>query len=827
MKTIPEYLLDDVRNIPRSKAVADRNGAWDYGTLGRISGAAADQIRAFFRENGLSGPLMKYHATCVGVILPRKKEVLAAFLGIMMSGNAYVFSAPDAPRERLDWIIGDADIRLILTDRKTAENLALPGHIRCLYMEDLENVPDTGIPAFQIHHDSPAYITYTSGSTGKPKGAIDTYDYIENHVNARHAYYTPSADESVGSMVSFSYAASTYDLFSGIRAGCGLYIFHEEEMLDRRLLENGIIENNITAMFMIPSMIPVVFGGERALPLRCIVTAGEKMKKVPELPLKIVEIYGSSEAAAVISRVADPADPWDLLGTPVPGVTLFLLDERGNLVTEAGQTGELCVVSDALTLGYMNLDEVNREKLTECPFMEGRKMYRSGDLMCMDASGNYYYRGRKDHMVKINGQRAEMGEIEYAVAAYPGIRDAVCTVITRNGTDLLVCYYTLKEAVLSNPPEREALIRHTAARVPGFMVPGYWVRMERFPVNINGKTDRGRLPEPDLSSFCKQEPPQNYLESRLLEIAGELLPEIAFGVTDDMRRLGMDSVKAVRFAAKAAQYDARITATVVSRFGNIRDILSAPGENLWFHTPYDRDKPVLVLIHGIVPVSGYAMLCDDWNSLFNLLIIGPLTDHIEREPGICDYDALVAYYGEKLDEMLPEGARVACFAGFSFGGQLAVSLAEKMYRRTGNDPFVLMGDTLIQRMTPGRVLPELDADDPHIRAISERGRKYGNSPVNEPLETVIRKQNLVVKLLNTIRENLKYEGPVIYLDAQQDYDPMTEAAKVGVVRSFYKNLMLFEFQEFFHNDLYLSREMLPFYRNLFRQLMAGTRKERG
>lgn len=820
MKTILEYFHEDIRLWPDAMAVADRQGDWSYAELGRLSHAVASVLIRCLDGRMAEGPLKAWNTRCVGVILPRKKEALAAFLGIMESGNVYVFMPPDTPEERLRYILRDAAMEYVITDRENAGRLRETEGIQTILMEELEEARGkesfSFLPLPRAQGDGPAFITYTSGSTGKPKGAIDTYSYIENHVSTRLHYYTPGADEAVGCVVSFSYAASTYDLFSGIRAGFGLYIFHEEEMLDARVMAERIIRYRVTSVFMIPGMIPVMYGSGKDLPVRCIITAGEKMKKVPSVPAKIVEIYGSSEAAAVIGRVAGVSDPWDLLGKPVPGVTLFLLDRDGSRITEAGVEGELAVVSDALTLGYMNMADMNREKLTDCPFLPGKKMYLSGDLMRMDGAGSYYFCGRKDNMVKLNGQRAELGEIEYAVAGYPGVRDAVCRVFSRNGTDMLACYYTLQEG---ETVDGKALASWLTGKIPAFMVPGYFIAMDRFPVNMNGKTDRSRLPEPAFGALCENTPPRDYLEKKLLAIARELLPDIEFGVTDDIRRLGLDSVKAVRFVAGAQAFDPRLTVSSVLRFGKIRDVMNAPKENVWFFENYDARKPVLVLIHGIVPVSGYAMLCEDWSRYFNLLIIGPFPDHIEEEPGVYDYEQLVSYYDRKVRETVPEDASLWGFAGFSFGGQLAVSLADAWRKEKGEYPYALMGDTLIQHMVPGKVLPPLNAEDPLIRAISRRGERYGDSAVNEPLEAILDKQNKTVRLLNTVKTNLKYEGPVIYLDAQQDYEPLMEKAKVAIVRSFYRNIRVFEFRDYYHNDLYLSREMLTFYKNLFLMTM--------
>ena len=166
---------------------------------------------------------------------------------------------------------------------------------------------------------------------------------------------------------------------------------------------------------MIPSMIPIVFAPGAMLPIQCIITAGEKAKQIPDISARMVEIYGSSEAAAVIGRETKKEDPWNLLGRPFPGTTIYLLDEKGERITTPDTVGEVCIVNDALAVEYRNREDETREKFVACPFDGHSRMYRSGDLMQFDREGNYYYCGRKDNMTKINGQRVEMGEVEAAM----------------------------------------------------------------------------------------------------------------------------------------------------------------------------------------------------------------------------------------------------------------------------------------------------------------------------------------------------------------------------------------------------------------------------
>ncbi len=840
-ETIVEMFLRTAEQYPENKAVSDETGSITYRELNALSDLAADRIlkmlpgisKAESKDEGEARTSAAAYWN-VGVLFPRKKEALAAFLGVLKSGCSYVYASPDVPSDRFDFIMQDAEAVCIVTTREAAAAFAGSAEYPLICMEDIladfhvmhaANAADSMTGSIKAEHinrsdfSKPAFLTYTSGSTGKPKGVVDTYYYINNHIEARHSFYKPGPDECIGNIVSFSYAASTYDLFSGLTVGCNLYIFSDEELLNQSVTVKRVIDNNITTMFMIPNMISVVFAPGAKLPIRCVITAGEKAKQIPEISAQIAEIYGSSEAAAVIGRVARPGDPWNLLGKAMPGNTLFLLDEDGNRITQPGTPGELCIVNDALALEYRNRPEDTAAKFVDCPFLAGARMYKSGDLMQFDENGTFYYCGRKDNMTKINGQRVEMGEIESNIVAIDGVKDAVCAVIQRNNAGMLVCYYI---------PDREKkavtaaeLTAYAAARLPRYMVPLYWIALDAFPRNVNGKVDRKAMPVPDFGALTLNAAPENDVEEALLSAAAKLLPDIRFGVTDDLLKLGMDSILAVQFVTEAEKYAPGITVSDVLRIRNIRDLVSAQKQVSWFYEEYDASKDVIVLIHGIIPVSGLGMVCEKWSRYFNILEIEPYLDHIRDVCEEYDYDRLIAFYLEEVGRKLPEGCRLWGFAGFSFGGQLALSLAAEWEKKTHTRTHVFLGDSLIQLMYPGKKLPVLTEKDPYIQMVQKNSQRYGNSSVREPLDQIIKKQNAVLDLMRTIKANTKYEGPVLYLDARLDYDDTTQAVKIGTVKSLCRNITILEFHKNFHNDLYMTGEVVAQYDEILSRWLAG------
>ncbi len=823
MKTIIDIFLEIAARYPENKAVSDETGFQTYKVLDELSDVVANEIKELLENSDAEKNSTDNYN--IGVVYPREKEVLSAFLGIMRSGNCYYFVNPDVPQQRLDYIVGDAGTACLITSKKvTALDVEAAG-VPVLYMEDIiEKYHGTkSFWNYNLSDDKKAaFITYTSGSTGNPKGVVDTYYYIRNHINARHYYYEPGPDECIGNIVSFSYAASTYDLFSGLTVGCNLYIFSDEELLNQNLLVSRIKANNITTMFMIPSMIPVVFAPGAELPIKCIITAGEKAKQIPDISAEMVEIYGSSEAAAVTGRVTTKEDPWNLLGKPTEGTTIYLLDDDGKLITTPDTVGEVCIVNDALAIEYRGKEEETKEKFVPCPFDGHERMYKSGDLMQFDRQGNYYYCGRKDNMTKINGQRVEMGEVEATIVKHPDVEDNVCVIKTRNKASMLVCYYIPDNGKTEVPAEE--LTRFALEHLPKYMIPLYWIPVESFPKNVNGKVERKALPEPDFDKYSENVEAETYEERQLLAAARALLPDISFGVTDDLMRLGMDSILAVQFVTEIEKFDSRITVSDVMRKKSIRAILSSSKEFMWFTSEFDKEKPTIVLDHGIIPVSGLTMLYDEWGKIFNILAIEPFLDHIDTVLGEYDYEKLISFYFDEIEKILEDKSTLWGFAGFSFGGQIAISLADRWQKKYGEYKQVFMGDTIVPWIYPGKVFPVLTEDDPFIKMVVERSRAYGDSVVREPIDLIIKKQNATLDLMRTMKRNTPYDGPVLFVDAKKDYDDETEQLKLSVVKGLYKDATVIEFPEYFHNDLYLNPDMFKFYKNYFRMLLKKNSK---
>ena len=558
--------------IPDATAVVYEGKKLSYGELDRRS----NQLARYLMDKGVGPNVL------VGVCLDRSPEVLVGLLGILKAGGAYIPIDPQYPQERIEYILEDSGVQLILSDSHNAAGLGYQEQLDILLLNtdwnDKIAKRSTNRPKWAIALHNIAYVIYTSGSTGTPKGVSNTHKGILNQILWTQDNYGLSPQDVVLQKTNFGFDVSVWELLWSLTTGAKLVLVRAGGQADVPYLKALIDEQQVTTVHFVPSMMTVFLAesskGQHPS-FKRVICSGEALtleqvrvfrERFPELRLD--NLYGPTEAGVHVSSWTLPKNGESLdgvpIGRPVANTKLYVLDERMRLLP-MGAVGELCVGGDQVASGYLNREELTKEKFVDNPFRPGERIYRTGDLVRWMPDGNIAFIGRKDLQIKLRGYRIELGEIETALSLVPELMQA-CVIAQKdkNGNERLVGYI-----VTEGEPDTEKLQDILAKRLPEYMVPKMWVRLDEMPLNKNGKIDRRALPEPEGTIHTKREyvAPRTDSEEQLAEIWKELLGIERVGIYDNFFEMGGHSLLAVRLIAKARDIGSEL---------RIRDIFSYP-----------------------------------------------------------------------------------------------------------------------------------------------------------------------------------------------------------------------------------------------------------
>lgn len=504
-----------VRKYPHRAALADCNGGrfTTYQELEALSGKIAAKL---VQSGEMSGRAIM---VCMG----RKMEYIAAEIGILMAGAAFVPVLPEYPKERLSYIEKDCRATAVIDDGWLSD-IGSYAPIQPMARED----------------SSHAMLIYTSGSTGRPKGIVHTMASFTQAVwrNRSVMYLDENDVQAAGAPMSF--VALVLEYFAVLsRGGCS-HILPEETRKDVRLLEDYYAANGITCAFISPQMLRLF--KNKSHTLKKVVTGSERVSMLAGDGFELYNSYGSSETAVVVSRykIEEPVENTPI-GKPLEGLSFFLLDEDGKEVAE-GEVGEICI-KGVFAESYLNLEEQSAKTFIKQE--DGSVLLHTGDMGRKLADGNYVYVNRKDWMVKINGQRVETGEVELRISSMPEVENAVVKAFEDdNGQNYLCAYYVAADEI-----EAERIRAHLRQTLPDYMVPRFFKRLDSLPKNVNGKLDRTVLLPPGLDEYkAEYKEPQNDREKRICQGFEEVLRCGRVGTDDDFFKLGGDSINVLKLA---------------------------------------------------------------------------------------------------------------------------------------------------------------------------------------------------------------------------------------------------------------------------------------
>ncbi|WP_247671266.1 amino acid adenylation domain-containing protein, partial [Pseudoalteromonas sp. MMG005] len=501
------------------------------------------------QSNKVAHYLREHHAigsdSLVGLCVERSLEMVIGILGILKAGGAYVPLDPSYPQARLNYMLEDAELSVVLTQGDTAQQLGgFTGELVALDDKTLfEHISTDNDENSEVLSRNLAYVIYTSGSTGQPKGVMVEHQALFNRIHWMHNKYGMTADDKVLQKTPYSFDVSVWEFVWTLAYGGQLVVAKPDGHKDPEYLCDLIQSQGITKMHFVPSMLGVILEHnefKNSGSVKQVFCSGEALQQGhvkafrDNLPTaELHNLYGPTEAAIDVSY-------WDCagdisrgvpIGKAIDNIQLMVLDPHLNVVPQ-GAIGELHIGGDGLARGYLNQPTLTAERFIDNPYLEAGlphsspRLYKTGDLARVREDGEIEYQGRIDHQVKIRGLRIELGEIEHQLGNAPLVDSALVLAKEVAGSMQLIGYVKPTDTRLEDDKGTfVADIKASLGRaVPEHMVPSLIVVVSEWPLTSNGKVDRKALPAVESQSLeTEYVAPQTETELGLVEIWSELL----------------------------------------------------------------------------------------------------------------------------------------------------------------------------------------------------------------------------------------------------------------------------------------------------------------
>ncbi|MFD9906208.1 amino acid adenylation domain-containing protein [Streptomyces sp. NPDC059063] len=564
---VPELIAARVAAAPGAVAVTDDERTLTYGELWQESG----RLAAYLSDQGVS------RGDRVAVAMERSADVVVTLLAVWRAGAAYVPVDANSPAERMEFVLRDCAPAAVLCTAATRATVP-DGSWRLVVLDDPDGARGSaahgdGASPARVGPGDVAYVMYTSGSTGVPKGVAVPHGSVAALVGEREWHLAP--DDAVLMHAPHAFDVSLYEVWVPLVSGGRVVVAGPGAVDARRVRESvarGVTAAHLTAgaFRVLAGESPECFAGLREVLTGGDVVPADSVARVrtacPDVAVR--HLYGPTETTLCATwqtwRPGEPVSSVLPIGRPLPCRQAYVLDAF-LLPVPSGVTGELYVAGEGLAQGYWARPGLTAERFVACPFVPGGRMYRTGDLVRWTGDGALVFVGRADAQVKIRGFRVELGEVEAALAAHPGVAQAVVTAPeTGPGERRLIGYAVPGEPGLDG----EAVRAYVAEALPEYMVPSAVLVLDKLPVTRNGKVDRVALPAPDFAGRASDRVARSGAEETLCGLFADVLGLERVGVEDSFFELGGDSITAMQLAARARRLDLDFTAQDVFEHEN-------------------------------------------------------------------------------------------------------------------------------------------------------------------------------------------------------------------------------------------------------------------
>lgn len=707
-KCFHELFEEQVKRTPAAAAAVYEDQSLTYRDLNLRS----NQLAHYLKRRGVGPEVL------VAICLERSLELIVALLGTLKAGGAYVPIDPTTPGERISFMLNDAKISIILTQRGLAKRLpqtnakvvCLDSDLGAIEAESTENLPNANAP------ENLVYVVYTSGSTGSPKAVAIEHRQLVSYVQAISERLPLELCVTYAWVSTFAADLGNTILFSSLSRGGCLHILSTRRASDANAFSKYTARNAVDCLKIVPSHLAALLSSSRprsVLPKRLLVLGGEALtwsliEQLRELAptCQVFNHYGPTETT--VGATTRPVDLFERdrfaktvpLGRPLPNCDAHVLDAKLRPAPVLVM-GELYIGGEGVARGYFNRPELTAERFIPDSFINqpGRRIYRTGDRVRCLPDGTLEFLGRVDRQVKVRGYRVELGDIETALASHPMLRESVVvTTEDGKGSKKLIAYLVGRSQSMPSNPE---LRNYLKERLPEYMVPAAFVSLKSLPLTANGKVDRLALPRPEGSTSSEENylAPRDWIERQIVSIWESLFAFQPIGIRDDFFELGGDSLLGMRLFAQieneCGKHLPLVTLLQAATVEKLASILRAKDAS--------ASQPSLVMIRsgGNNPPIYCVHACGG-----HVLFYRPLAHHLGGDRPVYGLQALgldpqttphtrieemVTHYISEIRSLQPEGPYN--LVGDTWGGLVAFEIAKRLQSAGHEIALLAMLDT--------------------------------------------------------------------------------------------------------------------------------------
>ena len=573
-QTIVSLFRQQAKATPENVAVVFKDKKYTYAEVDEIS----DRIASHIVAKGLG------NEDVVSVLIPRCEWMAIASLGVLKAGCAYQPLDPSYPKERLNFMMQDANAKLLIADEELRPIVdEYKGEV--LLTKDLKGLPSltdeekTQLSTLtaQLKPGNLFILLYTSGSTGVPKGCQLEHRNLVCFCHWYQRYFDLKPEHNVAAYASYGFDACMMDMYPALTCGASIYIIPEELRLDLIALNEYFEQNQITHSFMTTQVGYQFATSIESHSLKYLSTGGEKLASLtPPTGYHFYNAYGPTECTIYTTTfMVDKKMKEIPIGKPLDNLHLYIVDSQGRRLP-VGAAGELWISGPQVSRGYLNRPEKTAEVYISNPFTENgekyARVYRSGDIVRYLPSGDIQFVGRRDGQVKIRGFRIELKEVEAVIRDFPGIKDATVQAFDEEGGGKFIAAYIVSDETI----DIKALNDFILDQKPPYMVPAVTMQIDAIPLNQNQKVNKKALPKPEKKAAdveMDSNVPMNVLEKEIHDIIAQIINTEDFGVTTVLGYVGLTSIMAIKLAIQMnKRFGVTLDSKALAKTGSVQSI---------------------------------------------------------------------------------------------------------------------------------------------------------------------------------------------------------------------------------------------------------------